>query len=124
MKTARRIAAAKAVAAIAGVATVVLGIATGNVWVVVAAAAVVAGAGLLAAVEDLREAEARNDAACRRHQMEAAIDQAQDQELGIRERMAALRAYYTGLDSGVEVGTGRFRERLSAENAPGWNRGN
>jgi hypothetical protein len=121
MKTARRIAAAKAVAAIAGVATVVLGVATGNWPVVFAAAAVAAGAGLLAAVADFRETEARCESASRLHQMEAAIEQERDRELGIKQRMDELRSYYAASD-GVEGGSGRFRERVSAEGEPGWDR--
>lgn len=118
MKTARRIAAMKALAAIAGVATVILGIATENLWVVVATAAVVAGAGLLAAYADLREAEARSDAACRQHQLEAAIEQERDRELGIEERLASLQACYAPLESELAPGSGRFRERLAAEAEP------
>jgi hypothetical protein len=122
MKTARRIAAAKAVAAIAGVVTVVLGVATGNWPMVFAAAAVAAGAGLLAAVADLREMETRCEASGRLHQMEAAIEQNRGRELGIKERMTELRSYYAGLDGG-EGGTGQFRERVSVEPEPGRDRG-
>jgi hypothetical protein len=122
MKTARRVAAAKALAVIAGLATVILGVATGNWPVVLIAAAVTSGAGLLAAVAELRETEARSDAACRRHQMELAIEQERGRELGIEERMASLQACYASLESELAPGSGRFRERVSAEPEPGRDR--
>jgi hypothetical protein len=118
MKTARRIAAMEAVTSIAGLATVILGVVTGNWPVVLIAAAVAAGAGLLAAVAELREAEARSDAACRQHQMELAIEQERGRELGIEERMASLQACYAPLESDLAPGSGRFRERVSAEPEP------
>src|SRR6516165_5564114 len=121
MKTARRIAVGKAVAGIAGLVTLVLGIATGNVPVVFGAAAVLAGAGILAAVADLRETEARCEAA-RQQQMEAAIEREREPEFGIEERMAALQGFYARLDGGAESRPVRFRERLEAEPEPGCHR--
>lgn len=106
MKTARRIAAAKAVAVMAGLATMVLGVATGNLPVVFAAAAVFCGAGLLAAVADIRETEARCEATGRLHQMESAVEQGRCREQSIEERMAELRRYYAA--SIVGTASGRF----------------
>jgi hypothetical protein len=121
MKTERRIAAAKALAVVAGVATVVLGVATGN-WavVVIAAAAMISGPGLLAAVADLRAVEARCEAA-RQNQASAGIEPGREVEPGIKERLASIKAYYARLESEPEGG-GRFRELVSAEDGPGWER--
>jgi hypothetical protein len=76
MKTASRIAAMDAMIATAGLVTLALGIATGNLPVALTAAPLFCGAGLLATVAELREVEARGEAACRLRQMEAAIEQA------------------------------------------------
>lgn len=122
MKTARRIAAAEALATIAGLATVVLGVATGNWPVVMAVGVIVAGAGLLAAIADLRETESRSGAARRLHQGETAIEQEQGRELGVKERLARLRTCPAHLDAGPEGGGGQFRERLAAEPESGWDR--
>jgi hypothetical protein len=116
----KRIAAAKALAVVAGLATVVLGIATGNWPVVVIAAAVMSGAGLLAAVADLRETEARCEAA-RQNQTSAGIEPGRDVEPGIKERLASIKTYYARLESEAEDG-GRFRELVSAEDEPGCHR--
>jgi hypothetical protein len=122
MKTARRIAAMKAMSVIAGLATVVLGIATGNVTMVFAAAVVVAGAGLLAAYTDLREVEARSEAARMRNQTSAAIEPERDVQLDIQERLSQIKAYYARVECEPEGGE-RFRELVSAEGSPGSGRG-
>jgi hypothetical protein len=122
MKTARRIAAMKAMAVVAGLATVALGIATGNWPVVMVAGAVAAGAGLLAALADLRETEARCEAVRRRSQASAGIEPGRDVEPDIQERLAGLKAYYARIESVPENGGGRFRERVSADEPPGWDR--
>jgi hypothetical protein len=127
MKTARRIAAAEAIAALGVLGTIVFGVATGNLAVaLIATAAMVAataGPVLLAAatafVADWKEAGAQADEASRQHQMEAAIEQERDREQGVKESMAELRASYAGLDGGG----GRFRERVSAEDGPCRDRG-
>jgi hypothetical protein len=121
MKTAGRIATTKALVAVAGLVAIGFALATGNWPVVMLAASVTSGAGLLAAVADLRAVEARCEATGRLHQMEAAIERERGRQVDIKEKMAELRSYYAGLD-GVEGDSGRFRERLSSEPEPGWDR--
>jgi hypothetical protein len=122
VKTARRIAALEAMTAVAGVVTLGIAVAAGN-WpmALIATAAMVAAtagpvllAGAVALFSEWKEGNVEADEACRLHQMEAAIEQAQGRPLGIKESMADLRAYYAGLDGG----NGRFRERLAAEPEP------
>jgi hypothetical protein len=130
MKTERRIAAMEALAGIAGLLTIGFAVATGNVTVAMCAAAalvaVTAGPMLIAAagefVSEWREGNDRADEACRQSQMEAAVEQAQGKVPGIKERLAGLQACPAGIDGGAEGGTGRFRERVSAEPEPGWDR--
>jgi hypothetical protein len=121
MKTARRIAAAKAMAAIAGLATLVLAAATGS-WPVflgasAVALAVIEGPVLLAAagafVADWKESTAQAAEDRRLHQMEAAVEQERGRERGTEERMAELKAYYARIDSVPEKGDGRFQELVS-----------
>jgi hypothetical protein len=121
MKTARRIAAAKAVTAIAGLVMIGSAIATGNLAVLMIAAVVTAGAGLLAAVADLRATEARCEAARMRNQTSAGIEAGREVQPEIQERLSQISAYYARLESEPEGG-GRFRELVSAD-APGWDRG-
>jgi hypothetical protein len=120
MKTAKRIAAAKAMTVVAGLATVVLGIATGNWPVVMIAAAVISGAGLLAAVADLRASEARCEAA-RQNQRSAGIEPGREVQPDFKERLASIKACYARLECEPEGG-GRFQERVAAEDGPGWDR--
>jgi hypothetical protein len=122
MKTARRIAAMNVLAMVAGLVTVALGVATGNWPVVMIVGAVAAGAGLLAALADLRETEARCEAARLRNQASAGIEPGRDVEPDIQERLAGLKAYYARVESVPENGGGRFRERVSADDPPGWDR--
>jgi hypothetical protein len=126
MKTARRIAAAKALSVVAGLLTIGFALATGNLTVAMIGTGVMvaatAGPVLLAAaamfVSEWREAHDWADEASRQHQMEAAVEQAQGKVVGIKERLAGLRACVAVIDGGAEGGTGRFRERLSAEPEP------
>jgi hypothetical protein len=121
MKTARRIAAAKALAVVAGVATVVLGVATGNWAVAVIAAAALSGAGLLAAVADMRAVDARSEAARMRDQTSAGIEPGMDVQPDIKQRLSEIKAYYARLE-GEREGGGRFRELVAADDSPGWDR--
>jgi hypothetical protein len=133
MKTAKRIAAAKAMAAIAGMTTMVLAAATGN-WHVLfgvgaVAVAVVEGPVLVAAaaafVADWKESIAQAAEDRRLHQMEAAVEQERGREHGTEERMAELKASYARINSDPEKGAGRFQELVSLNEAldpPGWHR--
>jgi hypothetical protein len=130
MKTARRIAAAKAVAAIAGLATAVLAAATGN-WpfllgTVAVAVAVVEGPALFAAaaalVADWKGSIAQAAEDRRLHQMEAAVEQERGRELGIEERKSELQGPYGCLDEELATGSGRFRQRVSGDKPPIWDR--
>jgi hypothetical protein len=122
MKTARRIAAMKALGVAAGVATVVLAVATGY-WPVamIAAAFLVSGPGLLAAIADFRETEARCEAA-RQNQASAGIGPGRDVQPDIQECLAEIKAFYARPANEPESGGGRFRELVSAEDEPGWHR--
>jgi hypothetical protein len=120
MKTARRIAATKALIGVAGLIAVVSAIATGN-WTVVVIAAAVSGVGLLAAVADLRAVEARSEAARMRNQASAGIEPERDVRPEIQERLSELKGYYARLESEPE-GAGRFQELVAADDSPGWDR--
>jgi hypothetical protein len=121
MKTAIRNATTKALIGVAGLITVVSAIATGNWAVVMITAAVASGAGLLAAVADLRAVEARSEAARMGNPTYEGVEPARDAQPDIRKQMAELKARYALIESEPESG-GRFRERLSAEHDPVWDR--
>jgi hypothetical protein len=122
MKTARRIAAMKAIIAVSGLATVGLAVATGNWPVVLSAAAVASGAGLLAALADLRETEARCEAARRRDRTPAGGEPGREMDPDIQAKLAELKRYYARIESVTDGGERRFQDLVSAEDGPGWDR--
>jgi hypothetical protein len=115
---------ATAVAAIGGLAGAGIGFATGNVPLVIASYAVTFGAYLLPAVADWCCATAAVEAARRQCQEQMAIDTpercVETASPSREEALAKIRAYYAPLE--LQTGSGRFRERLSAEDEPGWDR--
>jgi hypothetical protein len=121
MKTARRIAAGKALAVVAGVAAVIVGVATGN-WgvVMIAAAAMISGPGLLDAIADLRETEAQCEAA-RQNQASAGIEPGRDVQPEIKKMLAEIKAKYAH-QGGVPERGGRYQELVAAEDGPGCGR--
>ena len=120
MKTARRIDAMETMAAIGGLATVALAVATGNVPMMIAAGAVIFGAALLPVAVGVVNAvlEAR-----RQDQTSAASESpGRDVEPGIKERLAEIKAFYARPGNEPESGEGRFRELVSAEPEAGCDR--
>jgi hypothetical protein len=121
MKTARRIAATKALVAIAGLVAVGSAIATGNWPVLIIAAAAIGGAGLLAAWSDMRAVEARCEATRMRNETSAVIEPGRDVEPDIQDTLADLKTYYARSARSLESGEGGFRERVtSSDNPPGY----
>jgi hypothetical protein len=124
MKTARRIAAMKALAAVAGLVAVGSAIATGNVAVVMIAAAAIGGAGLLAAWSDMRAVEARCEATRMRNETSAVIEPGRDVQPDIQDTLADLKTYYARSARSLESGEGGFQDLVSSSMDPaGWDHG-
>jgi hypothetical protein len=118
MKTARRIAATKALVASAGLVVVGSAIATGNWPVLMIAAAAIGGAGLLAAWSDMRAVEARCEATRMRNETSAVIEPGRDVQPDIQDTLADLKTYYARSARSLESGEGRFQERVSSAVKP------
>jgi hypothetical protein len=116
-----RLAVATGVAAIGGMAGLFVGIAVGSVPLVVAAYAVIFGAGLLPAVADWCEANAAVEAIERRNKEQTAIDTPQRcvDRPALTEARAIIKAKYAHLMNEPYSGSVRFQERVSAENQAG-----
>src|SRR5262245_7550844 len=114
MKTAMRNAATKALIGVAGLIAVGSAIATGNWPVVMIAAAVISGAGLLAAFADMWAVEARSEAARIRNQTSAGIEPGRDVQPQVHQELAELEAYYARLRTASEIASGRFQELVSS----------
>jgi hypothetical protein len=120
MKMARRIAAMENLAAIGGMATVVLAFATGNVPMMIAAGAFIFGAAALPVVAQAVSAvlEARRE----RQASSASEAPGRDVQPDIQECLAEIKAFYARRGKEPESGGGRFRELVSTEPEAGCDR--
>jgi hypothetical protein len=120
-----RLGVATGLVAIVGLAGVIGGLAIGSVPLMMACCAVTFfGATLLPAVADWCQATAAVEAIRRKNHEEAAMDMpghGVETPSPSREQMLAnIRACYARLEP--QPGSGRFCERLSAGDEPGWDR--
>ena len=121
-----RLDVASAVAAIGGLVGVGIGFATGSVPLVVAAYAVIFGAGLLPAVADWCRATAAVEAIRRENCEQATIttpERCVEPQISSREEAEArIKAHYARLMNEPYAGSGRFQDRVSAEDEHCWDR--
>lgn len=110
---------AACLAAWAGLAAIVVGIASGWGWPpLVAAYAVVFGANLVPSIADWRAASADVEA-IRRQEKERAMPSGPPSQ---KEVPARIMAYDARLEDEPASGSGRFQERLSLQRQPGRDR--
>jgi hypothetical protein len=121
-----RVGVAAVVAAIGGLVGLGVGIATGSIPLVVAAYAVIFGAGLLPAVADWCKATAAVEAVRRKNHEQVRIGSPQrcveTDTPSLTEARAIIKAYYAHLMNDHYSGSGRFQERVSAQDQPGHGR--
>lgn len=114
-----RLGVATAVAAIGGLVGLGIGIASGSVPIVVAASVVIFGAGLLPAVADWCQATAAVEAIRLENHQQAATatpERCVEPQMSSREDAEArIKAYYVRLMNEPYTGSGRFQERVSAD---------
>jgi hypothetical protein len=126
MMTPRGVAATAAMIAVGGLAGMVAGMAAGNTWLAVAGFAVTMGANLIEPLADWWQTTAAVEAIRREHHEQEAIATPQrcvEPQLSSREEAEAkLKAYYARVINAAYTGSGQFRERVSAEDEPGWER--